>query len=78
MFFEQVTRIRRADFLEAIERIEQVVLGLGEAERDAFCRLINAPPGPAKSAALHAYRRAATVHKKAVDRRLRFLEKHRP
>lgn len=73
-----MARIRRADFFEEIERIEQVIQELAEAERDAFCRLIQAPPGPAKSAALHVYRRAAALHTKAVDRRQRFLEKHRP
>ncbi|MGH8294941.1 MAG: hypothetical protein ACRETZ_05475 [Steroidobacteraceae bacterium] len=48
-----MARIRRADFFEEIERIEQVIQELAEAERDAFCTLIQAPPGPAKSAALH-------------------------
>ena len=71
-------RNRRADFFEEIERIEQVLTQLLEAERDAFRRMIAAPTGPAKGAALSAYRRAAAAQKKAVDRRQRFLEKNRP
>jgi len=71
-------RNRRADFFEEIERIEQVLNQLLAAERDAFVRMISAPPGPAKSAALSAYRRAAAAQKKAVDRRQHFLEKNRP
>jgi ATP/maltotriose-dependent transcriptional regulator MalT len=71
-------RNRRADFFEEIERIEQVLNQLLTAERDAFIRMIAAPAGPAKSAALSAYRRAAAAQKKAVDRRQQFLEKNRP
>lgn len=73
-----MARKRREDFFEQIERIGQVVNEVIDAERDALQRLISAPVGPAKSAALHAYRRAAAVEKKAVDRRQRFLDKHRP
>lgn len=73
-----MARNRRADFLEEIERIEQVLDQVVEAERDALRRLISAPAGPAKSAALHAYRRAAAAQKKAIDRRQRFLDKYRP
>lgn len=73
-----MARTRRTDFYEEIERIEQVVNQVMEAERDAFRRLISAPPGPAKSAALHAYRRATALQMKAVSRRHRFLDKHRP
>ncbi len=73
-----MARNRRADFFEEVERIEQVVNQAIEAERDAFRRLTSAPTGPAKSAALHAYRRAAAVQRKAVDRRQRFLDKNRP
>jgi formiminotetrahydrofolate cyclodeaminase len=71
-------RKRRADFFEEIEKIEQVLTQLLDAERDAFRRMIAAPPGPAKSAALNSYRRAAAAQKKAVDRRQIFLEKNRP
>jgi hypothetical protein len=49
-----------------------------EAERDAFRRMMDAPLGPAKSAALSSYRRTAGAQKKAVDRRQKFLEKNRP
>ena len=49
-----MSRNRRADFFEEIERIEQVLNQLLEAERDAFRRLIAAPAGPAKAAALRA------------------------
>lgn len=73
-----MARNRRADFFEEIERIEQVLAQILEAERDAFRRLMSAPPGPAKGAALSAYRRAAAAQKKAIDRRQRFLEKNRP
>lgn len=73
-----MARKRREDFFEEIERIDQVVNEVIDAERDALQRMISAPAGPAKSAALHAYRRAAAVEKKAVDRRQRFLDKHRP
>jgi hypothetical protein len=73
-----MARNRRADFFEEIERIEQVLNQVIEAERDALRRLISASPGPAKGAALHAYRRAAALEKKVIDRRQRFLEKHRP
>jgi hypothetical protein len=71
-------RNRRADFFEEIERIEQVLNQILEAERDAFVRMISAPAGPAKSAALSAYRRAAATQKKAIDRRQQFLDKNRP
>jgi hypothetical protein len=71
-------RNRRADFFEELERIEQVLTQLLEAERDAFRRMIGAPAGPAKGAALSSFRRAAGAQKKAVDRRQRFLEKNRP
>ena len=71
-------RHKRADFFEEIERIEQVLHQLLTAERDAFLRMISAPPGPAKSAALSVYRRAAATQKKAVDRRQHFLDKNRP
>ena len=73
-----MARIKRADFFEEIERIVQVLTEFHEAERDAFQRLMSAPLGPAKSAALNAYRRASAAQKKAIDRRQRFLEKHRP
>jgi hypothetical protein len=68
----------RADFFEEIERIEQVLNQLLDAERDAFRRMMAASSGPAKSAALNSYRRAAAAQKKAVDRRQMFLEKNRP
>jgi hypothetical protein len=71
-------RNRRADFFEELERIEQVLNQLLAAERDAFVRMISAPDGPAKSAALNAYRRAAEAQKTAIDRRQQFLEKNRP
>ncbi|MGH8140681.1 MAG: hypothetical protein ACREVV_21130 [Steroidobacteraceae bacterium] len=71
-------RNRRADFFTDLERIEQVIAQLLEAERDAFRRMMTAPQGPAKSAALSVYRRAAAGQKRAVDRRQRFLEKNRP
>ena len=71
-------RSKRADFFEEVERIEQVLDQIRAAERDAFQRMMSAPPGPAKGAALSSYRRAAAVQKKAVDRRQRFLEKNRP
>jgi hypothetical protein len=71
-------RQKRADFFEEIERIEQVLTQLLEAERDAFRRMMDAPPGPAKSAALSSYQRTAQAQKKAVDRRQKFLEKNRP
>lgn len=73
-----MTRNRREDFFTELERIEQVIAQLLEAERDAFRRMMTAPPGPAKSAALSVYRRAAAGQKRAVDRRQRFLEKNRP
>jgi hypothetical protein len=71
-------RRKRADFFEEVERIEQVLNQLLEAERDAFLRMMNAPSGPAKAAALSSYRRAAGAQKKAVDRRQKFLDKNRP
>jgi len=71
-------RQRRTDFFAELERIEQVLNQLLEAERDAFRRMQEAPPGPAKAAALNSYRRAAAAQKKAVDRREKFLEKNRP
>jgi ATP/maltotriose-dependent transcriptional regulator MalT len=71
-------RQKRADFFEEVERIEQVLNQLLAAERDAFLRMIDAPAGPAKSAALSSYRRAAGAQKKAVDRRQKFLDKNRP
>jgi hypothetical protein len=71
-------RSKRADFFEEIERIEQVLAQILEAERDALRRMLAAPAGPAKAAALSAYRRTAAAQKKAVDRRQRFLEKNRP
>ena len=71
-------RRKRADFFEEVERIEQVLNQLLEAERDAFLRMMDAPAGPAKGAALSSYRRAAGAHKKGVDRRQTFLEKNRP
>jgi hypothetical protein len=73
-----MTRQKRTDFFAEIERIEQVLSQLMDAERDAFHRMMAAPPGPAKSAALSSYRRAAASQKKAVDRRQKFLEKNRP
>jgi hypothetical protein len=57
-------RQKRADFFEEIERIEQVLTQLLEAERDAFRRMMDAPPGPAKSAALSSYRRTAGAQKR--------------
>jgi hypothetical protein len=71
-------RKRRADFFEGIEQIEQVLDQLLDAERDAFRRMMAAPSGAAKSAALNSYRRATAAQKKAVDRRQIFLEKNRP
>jgi hypothetical protein len=71
-------RRKRADFFEEVERIEQVLDQLRAAERDAFVRMMSAPPGPAKGAALSAFRRAAALQKTAVDRRQKFLEKNRP
>jgi hypothetical protein len=71
-------RNRRSDFFQELERIEQVLAQLLEAERDAFRRMMGAPVGPAKGAALGVYRRAAAAQKKAVDRRQQFLEKNRP
>jgi hypothetical protein len=71
-------RQKRADFFEEVERIEQVLTQLLDAERDAFRRMMDAPLGPAKGAALSSYRRAAGAQKKAVDRRQKFLEKNRP
>jgi hypothetical protein len=68
---------KRADFFEEVERIEQVLTQLLEAERDAFRRMMDAPLGPAKGAALSSYRCAAGAQK-AVDRRQKFLEKNRP
>jgi hypothetical protein len=73
-----VPRNRRSDFFQELERIEQVISQLLEAEHDAFRRMMLAPEGPAKSAALSVYRRAAAAQKKAVDRRQHFLEKNRP
>jgi hypothetical protein len=52
-------RQKRADFFEEIERIEQVLNQLLEAEQDAFRRMMEAPTGPARGAALSSYRRAA-------------------
>ncbi|MGH8304807.1 MAG: hypothetical protein ACRETG_04280 [Steroidobacteraceae bacterium] len=71
-------RKRRADFFEEVEQIEQVLNQLLDAERDAFRRMMVAPAGAAKSAALNSYRRTAAAQKKAVDRRQMFLEKNRP
>ena len=71
-------RQRRVDFFAELERIEQVLNQLLDAERDAFRRMLDAPPGPAKGAALNSYRRAAASQKKAVDRRQKFLDKNRP
>ena len=71
-------RRKRADFFEEVERIEQVLDQLRAAERDAFVRMMSAPPGPAKGAALSAFRRAAALQKTAVDRRQKFLEQNRP
>jgi hypothetical protein len=71
-------RQKRSDFFEEVERIEQVLTQLLDAERDSFRRMMDAPPGPAKSAALSSYRRTAGAQKKAVDRRQKFLEKNRP
>jgi hypothetical protein len=71
-------RHKRADFFQELERIEQVLNQLLEAERDALRRMMDAPAGPAKGAALSSYRRAAAAQKKAVDRRQKFLEKNRP
>lgn len=71
-------RHKRADFYAELERIDQVLHQLFEAERDAFRRMLDAPPGPAKSAALNSYRRAAAAQKKAVDRRQQFLDKNGP
>jgi hypothetical protein len=73
-----MTRHKRTDFFAEIERIEQVLSQLMDAERDAFHRMMAAPPGPAKGAALSSYRRAAAAQKKAVDRRQTFLEKNCP
>jgi hypothetical protein len=75
---QSMARIKRADFFQELERIEQVLGQILESERDAFRRLAGAPSGPAKGAALSVYRRAAAMQKKAVDRRQKFLEKHRP
>jgi hypothetical protein len=71
-------RRQRVDFFEEIQRIEEVLAEVAEAEQDAFRRLICARPGPAQGAAMNAYRRAAAMQKKAVDRRQRFLDKNRP
>ena len=71
-------RNKRADFFQELERIEQVLNQLLEAERDALRRMMDAPPGPAKATALSSYRRAAAAQKKAVDRRQKFLEKNGP
>jgi len=49
-----------------------------DAERDAFQRMMAAPPGPAKGAALSSYRRTAAAQKTAIDRRQTFLEKNCP
>jgi hypothetical protein len=73
-----MARKQRPDFFAEIERIEQVLAQVAAAERDAFERLMRAPPGPAKGAALNGYRRAAAAQRKAVDRRQNFLEKNRP
>jgi hypothetical protein len=73
-----MTRHQRSDFFAEIERIEQVLSQLIEAERDAFHRMMAAPPGPGKGAALSSYRRTAAAQKKGVDRRQKFLEKNRP
>ena len=50
-----MTRHKRTDFFAEIERIEQVLSQLMDAERDAFHRMMAAPPGPAKGAALSSY-----------------------
>jgi hypothetical protein len=71
-------RRKRTDFFEEIERIEQVLDQIRAAERDAFLRMMSAPPGPAKGAALNSYRRAVATQRTAVDRRQRFLDKNRP
>lgn len=73
-----MSRHKRTDFFGEIERIEQVLSQLMDAERDAFQRMMAAPPGPAKGAALSSYRRTAAAQKKAVDRRQMFLEKNCP
>jgi hypothetical protein len=73
-----MTRQKRTDFFAEIERIEQVLSQLMDAERDAFQRMMSAPAGPAKGAALSSYRRTAAAQKKAIDRRQQFLEKNRP
>ncbi len=73
-----MSRHKRTDFFVEIERIEQVLSQLMDAERDAFQRMMAAPPGPAKGAALSSYRRTAAAQKKAVDRRQIFLEKNCP
>jgi len=73
-----MTRRKRTDFFTEIERIEQVLSQLMDAERDAFQRMMAAPPGPAKGAALSSYRRTAAAQKTAIDRRQTFLEKNCP
>jgi hypothetical protein len=73
-----MTRHQRCDFFTDIERIEQVLGQLIDAERDSFQRMMAAPPGPGKGAALSSYRRTAGAQKKAVDRRQKFLDKNRP
>jgi hypothetical protein len=73
-----MSRHKRTDFFVEIERIEQVLSQLMDAERDAFQRMMAAPSGPAKGAALSSYRRTAAAQKKAVDRRQIFLEKNCP
>lgn len=73
-----MTRHIRSDFFAEIERIEQVLSQLMDAERDAFQRMMAAPSGPAKGAALSSYRRTTAAQKKAVDRRQKFLDKNRP
>jgi hypothetical protein len=71
-------RHRRTDFFTEIERIEQVLSQLMDAERDAFHRMMAAPLGPAKGVALSSYRRTAAAQQTAIDRRQKFLEKNRP
>jgi hypothetical protein len=52
-------RQKRAEFLQEVERIEQALTQLLEAERDAFRRMMDAPLGPAMGAAVSSQRRAA-------------------
>jgi len=71
-------RQKRADFFEELERIEQVLNQLLEAEADAFRRMLDAPVVPSKGAALSSYRRSAGAQKKVIYLRQKFLEKNRP